>query len=234
MGFTAVDGLMMGTRCGAIDPGVLIYLMDAEGIDARGLEDLIYRKSGLLGVSGDLSSDSSLSVLLLTHALKVSIASRPEEKASALQESISRRNIIPIFARALATVAIATSIPTVVLAHAVEKLQRAVKLPRQNDVRSATALSIATDQTEATEVAIAARKKRRPSALWGMTSKIAGEPRRPRRSAVVPAVVRPGDAGTDRNLSVDLTGYLRQSMGHRVLAAREAVGYDSLKQQRLV
>ena len=45
---------MMGTRCGAIDPGVLIYLMDAEGIDARGLEDLIYRKSGLLGVSGDL------------------------------------------------------------------------------------------------------------------------------------------------------------------------------------
>ena len=81
---------------------------------------------------------------------------------------------------------------------------------------SATALSIATDQTEATEVAIAARKKRRPSALWGMTSKIAGEPRRPRRSAVVPAVVRPGDAGTDRNLSVDLTGYLRQSMGHRV------------------
>ena len=52
MGFTAVDGLMMGTRCGAIDPGVLIYLMDTEGMDARGLEDLIYRKSGLLGVSG--------------------------------------------------------------------------------------------------------------------------------------------------------------------------------------
>jgi acetate kinase len=57
MGFTAVDGLMMGTRCGAIDPGVLIYLMDTERMDARGLEDLIYRKSGLLGVSGGVSSD---------------------------------------------------------------------------------------------------------------------------------------------------------------------------------
>ena len=57
MGFTAVDGLVMGTRCGAVDPGVLIYLMDTEGMDARGLEDLIYRKSGLLGVSGGVSSD---------------------------------------------------------------------------------------------------------------------------------------------------------------------------------
>ena len=56
MGFTAVDGLMMGTRCGALDPGVLIYLMDQHGYDARALEDLIYRKSGLLGVSG-ISSD---------------------------------------------------------------------------------------------------------------------------------------------------------------------------------
>ncbi len=56
MGFTAVDGLVMGTRCGALDPGVLIYLMDVEGLDARGLEDLIYKRSGLLGVSG-VSSD---------------------------------------------------------------------------------------------------------------------------------------------------------------------------------
>ena len=38
MGFTAVDGLMMGTRCGSIDPGVLIYLMDERGMDARALE----------------------------------------------------------------------------------------------------------------------------------------------------------------------------------------------------
>jgi acetate kinase len=56
MGFTTVDGLLMGTRCGAIDPGVLIYLMDAYGMDARAIEDLIYRQSGLLGVSG-ISSD---------------------------------------------------------------------------------------------------------------------------------------------------------------------------------
>ena len=56
MGFTAVEGLMMGTRCGSIDPGVLIYLMDERKMDARALEDLIYKKSGLLGVSG-ISSD---------------------------------------------------------------------------------------------------------------------------------------------------------------------------------
>lgn len=56
MGFTAVEGLVMGTRCGSIDPGVLIYLMDERGMDARALETLIYKKSGLLGVSG-ITSD---------------------------------------------------------------------------------------------------------------------------------------------------------------------------------
>jgi acetate kinase len=56
MGFTAVEGLPMGTRCGSIDPGVLLYLMDERGMDARALEKLIYTQSGLLGVSG-LSSD---------------------------------------------------------------------------------------------------------------------------------------------------------------------------------
>lgn len=56
MGFTAVEGLMMGTRCGSIDPGVLIYLMDEKKMDARALEALVYKKSGLLGVSG-ISSD---------------------------------------------------------------------------------------------------------------------------------------------------------------------------------
>jgi acetate kinase len=56
MGFTAVDGLMMGTRCGSLDPGVLIYLMNERGMDARSIESLVYKKSGLLGVSG-LSSD---------------------------------------------------------------------------------------------------------------------------------------------------------------------------------
>ena len=56
MGFTAVDGLMMGTRTGALDPGVLLYLLQERGMDAAAIEDLLYRKSGLLGVSG-LSSD---------------------------------------------------------------------------------------------------------------------------------------------------------------------------------
>jgi acetate kinase len=56
MGFTAVDGLPMGTRCGAIDPGVVLYLMDERGMDARAIERLIYSQSGLLGVSG-VSSD---------------------------------------------------------------------------------------------------------------------------------------------------------------------------------
>jgi acetate kinase len=56
MGFTAVDGLMMGTRCGALDPGVILHLMDVHGMDARALEDLVYKRSGLLGVSG-VSSD---------------------------------------------------------------------------------------------------------------------------------------------------------------------------------
>ena len=56
MGFTAVEGLVMGTRCGSIDPGVLLYLMDELGMNARAIEDLIYRRSGLLGVSG-IASD---------------------------------------------------------------------------------------------------------------------------------------------------------------------------------
>jgi acetate kinase len=56
MGFTAVDGLPMGTRCGALDPGVILYLMDERKLDARAIERLIYHESGLLGVSG-LSSD---------------------------------------------------------------------------------------------------------------------------------------------------------------------------------
>lgn len=52
MGFTALDGLMMGTRCGAIDPGVLLHLMEFRQLDAAGLNRLLYKESGLLGVSG--------------------------------------------------------------------------------------------------------------------------------------------------------------------------------------
>lgn len=52
MGFTAVDGLMMGTRTGSLDPGVLLYLMEQKGMDAKAITNLIYKESGLLGVSG--------------------------------------------------------------------------------------------------------------------------------------------------------------------------------------
>ncbi|WP_369413569.1 acetate/propionate family kinase [Caldovatus aquaticus] len=56
MGFTALDGLPMGTRCGQIDPGVLLHLMAAEGWDAARLAHLLYHESGLKGMSG-LSQD---------------------------------------------------------------------------------------------------------------------------------------------------------------------------------
>jgi acetate kinase len=56
MGFTAVDGLVMGTRCGSLDPGVLLYLIERHGLGARSIEKLLYTRSGLLGVSG-ISSD---------------------------------------------------------------------------------------------------------------------------------------------------------------------------------
>jgi acetate kinase len=56
MGFSALDGLPMGTRCGALDPGVLLFLLQQKGMSAEALEALLYRQSGLLGVSG-ISSD---------------------------------------------------------------------------------------------------------------------------------------------------------------------------------
>lgn len=56
MGFSTLDGLMMGTRPGAIDPGVLLYLMQFKHLDAAALANLLYKESGLLGVSG-LSQD---------------------------------------------------------------------------------------------------------------------------------------------------------------------------------
>lgn len=56
MGMTPLDGLVMGTRPGSVDPGVLLYLMDEHGMDSKALAKLLYHESGLLGVSG-LSSD---------------------------------------------------------------------------------------------------------------------------------------------------------------------------------
>ncbi|MFG1488028.1 acetate/propionate family kinase [Oceanospirillum sp. HFRX-1_2] len=56
MGFTALDGLPMGSRCGQIDPGVLLYLMREHKMDVDAIESLLYKKSGWQGVSG-ISSD---------------------------------------------------------------------------------------------------------------------------------------------------------------------------------
>ena len=71
MGFTAVDGLPMGTRCGAIDPGVVMYLMAQRGMDAQAIEEMLYSRSGLLGLSG-ISSD--MRVLLDSEAPRAKLA----------------------------------------------------------------------------------------------------------------------------------------------------------------
>jgi acetate kinase len=52
MGFTALDGLMMGTRCGDLDPGAILYLMQQKDMTSKQIETLLYKESGLLGVSG--------------------------------------------------------------------------------------------------------------------------------------------------------------------------------------
>ena len=56
MGYTPLDGLMMGTRCGSIDPAVVTWLMDNGKLDSRSVNDLMNKKSGMLGISG-VSSD---------------------------------------------------------------------------------------------------------------------------------------------------------------------------------
>jgi len=56
MGFTALDGLPMGTRCGSLDPGVLLYMMQTEKMTPDEIQDVLYKESGLLGLS-ELSND---------------------------------------------------------------------------------------------------------------------------------------------------------------------------------
>ncbi|MDL2405836.1 acetate/propionate family kinase [Rhizobium calliandrae] len=74
LGFTALDGLPMGTRCGQIDPGVLLYLLQQHGMSAAELQDLLYKESGLKGLSGIsndvrdlLASDNAGAALALDH-----------------------------------------------------------------------------------------------------------------------------------------------------------------------
>lgn len=64
MGFTALDGLMMSRRCGALDPGAVLYLLQEKGMTAGEVSDLLYHASGLLGVSG-ISDD--MKTLLTSH-----------------------------------------------------------------------------------------------------------------------------------------------------------------------
>ncbi|MCE1229052.1 MAG: acetate kinase, partial [Firmicutes bacterium] len=56
MGLTPLEGVIMGTRCGSVDPGALVTLMEKENLDAKGLNNLLNKQSGLLGISG-ISSD---------------------------------------------------------------------------------------------------------------------------------------------------------------------------------
>ena len=65
MGFSTLDGLVMGTRPGALDPGILLHLMKERGLSASELEHLLYRQSGLLGVSG---LSSQVEILLASDA----------------------------------------------------------------------------------------------------------------------------------------------------------------------
>ena len=51
MGFTPLDGLMMGTRCGAIDPAIIPFIMKKEGLSAEEVDTIMNKKSGVLGVS---------------------------------------------------------------------------------------------------------------------------------------------------------------------------------------
>ncbi len=73
MGFTALDGLMMGTRCGSLDPGVVLYLQATLGMSLGEVQRLLYQESGLLGVSG-LSADMRTLEAAATPAAEAAIA----------------------------------------------------------------------------------------------------------------------------------------------------------------
>lgn len=78
MGFSALDGLPMGTRCGQLDPGVILYLMEREGMTAPQIADLLYRESGLRGLSG------------LSHDMRTLEASDSPEAAQAIDYFVFR------------------------------------------------------------------------------------------------------------------------------------------------
>jgi len=83
MGFSVLDGVMMGTRTGSLDPGVVLYLLDHEKMTTKEVTDLLYKKSGLLGVSGESSdmrtlltsnnSDAKFAIDLFVHRTQLEI-----------------------------------------------------------------------------------------------------------------------------------------------------------------
>jgi acetate kinase len=78
MGFSALDGLPMGTRCGQVDPGVLLYLMQ-QGLNANDISKMLYERSGLLGLSGGISND-----------MRVLLSSERPEAGEAIAYFVSR------------------------------------------------------------------------------------------------------------------------------------------------
>jgi acetate kinase len=72
MGFSVLDGVMMGTRTGSLDPGVVLYLIDHEKMTTSEITDLLYKKSGLLGISGE-SSDMRTLLASNNHDAKFAI-----------------------------------------------------------------------------------------------------------------------------------------------------------------
>ena len=77
-GFSALDGLPMGTRCGAIDPGVILYLLQEKNMAVESVSELLYRRSGLLGVSG------------LSRDMRVLLASADPAAAAAIELFVYR------------------------------------------------------------------------------------------------------------------------------------------------
>jgi acetate kinase len=96
MSLTPLDGLVMATRCGAIDPGLLLYLLQAKGFSIKDLEDLLYHRSGLLGISG-ISAD--MRVLLASLDPNATIAveqfcARVAEHIAAMATNLAGMNLL--------------------------------------------------------------------------------------------------------------------------------------------
>jgi acetate kinase len=91
MGFTALDGLMMGTRCGSIDPGVILYLQQQKGMSPEDVQHLLYEQSGLLGasgVSGDMRDLLAIQEALARQAIELFVY-RIAREAGALASSLA-------------------------------------------------------------------------------------------------------------------------------------------------